>query len=355
MNKIRPNTDLTQIIFILIFIITMIIACFWIIKPFILGFAWAGMVVIATWPLMSKLQRLLWNKRSLAVIFMISLLMLLFIIPVFLLVNSLIDNSGNIIAWAKSGNINIPKLIWLKNLPMIGEKLFFNYCKLINGGGVSLVAKIQPYIGKTTNFFVAQVGNFGRFMLHLGIMLFFSILLYLRGEQVSQKIRDFAYRMAGMRGEATILLAGQTIRAVALGVIVTALIQGILGWIGLVISGIHYSTILTVLMIFCCFLQIGPLIVLIPIVIWLYWIGETSYGTILLIWSCIVSILDNVLRPILISIGANLPIVLIISGVIGGILAFGMIGIFIGPVILSISYRLVLSWITNPPQHKNIL
>lgn len=349
MKNPQRGIDYPQIMFTLMFITILIVASFWVVQPFILGFAWASMVVIATWPLMLKLQSWLWGRRSLAVLAMTLILLTLFIIPIALLVSSLIDNSAPVIAWATSGHIQIPQLHWLNEIPMVGDKLFASYHKLIAGGGGALMGKVQPYIGRTTGFFVAQAGHFGRFMMHLGLMLLFSVLLYWRGEQVGNGIRHFAYRLASRRGDAAVLLAGQAIRAVALGVVVTALVQGVLGGIGLAISGIPYATLLTVLMILCCLVQLGPLPVLVPAIIWLYWSGDTTWGTVLLVWSCVVGTLDNVLRPMLIRMGADLPMLLILSGVIGGLFAFGMIGLFIGPVVLAVSFRLVSVWMHEAP------
>ena len=348
-NVQKKGWDLPQIVFSLMFIILMIVACFWVVQPFVLGFAWASMVVIATWPLMIKLQGLLWGRRSLAVIAMTLLLILLFVLPVSVLVNSLIDSSGPVIAWASAGHIQLPDMHWLNSIPLVGRKLFSAYHNLVQGGGSAMMTKVQPYIGRTSGFLFAQAGHFGRFMMHLGLMLLFSVLLYARGEQVGHGIRHFAFRLASRRGDAAVLLAGQAIRAVALGVVVTALVQGLLGGIGLAISGIPYATVLTVVMILSCLVQLGPLVVLIPAIVWLYWTGDTTWGTVLLIWSCVVGTLDNVLRPMLIRMGADLPMILILSGVIGGLIAFGMIGLFIGPVVLAVSYRLVSVWVHEAP------
>lgn len=349
MKSLQRGMDLPQLLFSLMFILIMIIACLWVVQPFILGFAWASMVVIATWPLMIRLQHILWGRRSLAVIAMTILLLLLFIIPIALLVSSLIDNSAPVIAWATQRHLVLPDLAWLRDIPYVGNKTYSSYHKMVDGGGAAIMNQLQPYIGRTTGFFFAQAGHFGRFMVHLALMLLFSVLLYWRGEQVGHGIRHFAYRMGGRRGDAAILLAGQAIRAVALGVVVTALVQGVLGGIGLALSGIPYATLLTVLMILTCLVQLGPLVVLVPAIIWLYWSGDTTWGTILLVWSCVVGTLDSVLRPMLIRMGADLPMILILSGVIGGLIAFGMIGLFIGPVVLAVSYRLVSVWMHEAP------
>lgn len=113
-----------------------------------------------------------------------------------------------------------------------------------------------------------------------------------------------------------------------------------------------YATLLAVLMILSCPVQLGPLPVLIPAIIWLYWTG-TPRGTVLLVWSAVVGTLDNVIRPMLIRMGADLPLILILSGVIGGLIAFGMIGLFIGPVVTAVSRRLFSAWVNEAPAPCN--
>lgn len=348
----RPR-DLPQILLSVLFLTLMIVACLWIVQPFVLGFAWAATIVIATWPVLLKLQRLLFGRRSLAVLVMTLLLFLLFVIPVALLVNSLVDGSGPLVHAITSGNISLPDLGWLNSIPLVGSKLYAGWHSLLDMGGSAIMAKVRPYIGTTTTWFVGQAAHIGRFMMHCGLMLLFSALLYWQGEKVAFGVRYFATRLAAKRGDAAVLLAGQAIRAVALGVVVTALVQAVLGGIGLAISGVPYATLLTVVMIFSCLVQLGPLVVLIPSIIWLYWSGDTTWGTVLLVWSCVVGTMDNFIRPMLIRMGADLPMVLILTGVIGGLIAFGMIGLFIGPVLLAVSWRLFDAWVREVPPPSN--
>lgn len=349
MERYQRPRELPQKLLTLLFFLIMIIACFWVIQPFILGFGWAGMVVIATWGLMLKIQRLLWGRRSLAVIVMTLILILVFCLPIAMLINSMVNNSAPVVAWLNAGHFTIPQLNWLAKIPYLGTKIAEYYHHFIAGGSHALIAKVQPYIGRTTSFFVAQAGLFGRLMIHLTLMLIFSILLYWRGERVAQGIRHFAFWLAGGRGDAVVILASQAIRAVALGVVVTALLQGVIGGIGLALAGIPYATLLTLVMFLCCLLQIGPLLVLIPAIVWLYWSGDTTWGTVLLCWSLIVATMDSVIRPMLIRLGADLPMLIILTGVIGGLIAFGMIGLFIGPVVLAVCYRLVNVWMHEAP------
>jgi predicted PurR-regulated permease PerM len=349
MVNVRQPRDVAQILLSVLFLALMIVACLWIVQPFILGFAWAATVVVATWPLLLRLQKLLFGRRGLAVLVMTLLLFLLFIIPIALLVNSLVDSSGPVIRAISSGDLTLPDLAWLNGIPVVGAKLYSGWHGLLEMGGSALMAKVRPYIGTTTTWFVGQAAHIGRFMMHCTLMLLFSALLYWRGEQVALGVRHFATRLAGKRGDAAVLLAAQAVRAVALGVVVTALVQAVLGGIGLAISGVPYATVFTVVMLMTCLAQLGPLLVLVPCIIWLYWTGDTTWGTVLLVWSCVVGTMDNVIRPILIRMGADLPLILILSGVIGGLIAFGMIGLFIGPVLLAVTWRLFSAWVHEIP------
>lgn len=208
MVNVRQPRDVAQILLSVLFLAIMIVACLWIVQPFILGFAWAGTVVIATWPVLLRLQKIMFGRRSLAVLVMTLLLVMVFIIPIALLVNSIVDGSGPLIKAISSGDMTLPDLAWLNTIPVIGAKLYAGWHNLLDMGGTAIMAKVRPYIGTTTTWFVGQAAHIGRFMVHCALMLLFSALLYWRGEQVGQGIRHFATRLAGVRGDAAVLLAG---------------------------------------------------------------------------------------------------------------------------------------------------
>ena len=179
------------------------------------------------------------------------------------------------------------------------------------------------------------------------LTLVIAAILYTTGETAASGVRRFARRLAGDRGDDSVVLAGQAIRAVALGVVGTALVQSVAAGIGLAVVGIPYAAVLTAIILVLCIAQLGPLLVLAPVVAWLYWSGDAVRGTVLLIWTVPVGVLDNVLRPMLIKRGADLPLLLIFAGVIGGLVSFGIIGLFLGPVILAVTYRLLGAWIAD--------
>ena len=177
-----------------------------------------------------------------------------------------------------------------------------------------------------------------------------SALLYANGERAAAGILRFGQRLAGRRGEESVRLAGQAIRGIALGVVVTALAQSVLGGIGLLIAGVPFAPVLTAVMFLLAIAQIGPIPVLGGAVIWLYWSGNAVGGTVLLLFTLVVGTMDNFLRPYLIKKGADLPLLLIFVGVIGGLMAFGLIGIFIGPVVLAVAYTLTAAWVEGDPE-----
>jgi len=141
-------------------------------------------------------------------------------------------------------------------------------------------------------------------------------------------------------------LAAQAVRGVALGVVVTAIVQSGLAGIGLAIAGVPFATLLTALMFILAVAQVGPAPVLIPAVIWVYAKSGGVWGSVFLVWAAFCGLLDNFLRPVLIRRGADLPLLVIFTGVIGGLIAFGVIGLFIGPVVLAVAYTLLADWVS---------
>jgi predicted PurR-regulated permease PerM len=230
-------------------------------------------------------------------------------------------------------------------LPVIGGELAAAWEKVAVAELRDFIKKLAPYGGTALRWFATEVGGFGALVLQFLLTVVFAALLYARGEQAAAWINRFGRRLAGARGEHSIRLAGQAVRGVALGVVVTALAQSVLGGVGLAVAGIPFAAILTAMMFMLAIAQVGPMLVLIPSVAWLFWSGRTGWATFLLVWTLVVGTMDNFLRPILIKKGADLPLLLIFAGVVGGLIAFGLIGIFVGPVVLAVAHKLLSAWV----------
>lgn len=321
----------------------------WVLRPFLAATVWAVMVVVATWPLFVGLEVRLGGRRGLAVAIMTLAMLLLLVLPLWLAIDTIFEHFGQLTAagqaLAENGLPSPPA--WVQTLPVVGDRLAAGWTQLAASGTSGVVAKVTPYAAEAGKWLLAQVGGLGGMLIQFLLVVTISAILYASGEAGAQLAQRFGRRLAGERGEKSIILAGQAIRGVALGVGVTALVQTVLGGLGLALAGVPLAALLAAVMLMLCIAQIGPMLILLPAAGYLYWVGDSGWATGLLIWSLLVGSLDNFLRPMLIKRGADLPLLLIFAGVIGGMLSFGLIGIFVGPVVLAVTYTLTLAWIDD--------
>lgn len=340
------HNDLLKLILNLIIIGLFIIIIYQVVEPFLFGFFWALMFVITTWPLMIKLQSKLFNKRILSVLVLTFMLGLFFIIPILMIILSITKNSGYLIELAKNfSQKELPSFTWLEKIPMFGNELYQKWQSIIDNNGSELIQAFKPYIGTVISWTISQLTNISIFIFHCSIMIIFSGLLYFHGEKIKKHAYNIAHRLSKQHGESTLTLAGQSIRAVALGVVVTAVTLSLIGGLSLVLTNMPFTGLLTLFLFICCVAQIGPVLIMSCCVIWQFWDGHIVAGSILIVITLILTTLDSLMRTMLIKKGVDLPFLLILFGVIGGILGFGAMGLFIGPVILSLSYNLIQSWV----------
>jgi predicted PurR-regulated permease PerM len=345
----EPRRDLTLTVLAVFFLVGLIGGSLWVLKPFLGALAWATMIVVATWPLMLRVEKAVGNRRWLAVTIMTIIQLLVLIVPLSAAITTIVGNINTIAEWIKAlGDFKVPAPpSWLAALPIVGDSASKLWHEVATEGVEVLTAKLAPYAGSLSRSFVSEIGNFGVVFVQFLLTVIIAAILYVGGEHAAHWTRRFGARLAGRRGEHLVVLSGQAIRGVALGVVVTALVQAMVGGIGLLIAGVPFMPILTALMFMLAVAQIGPMPVLIPVVIWLYWSGSTGWGTFLVVVTVIAGTVDSVIRPFLIKRGADLPILLIFAGVIGGLIGFGLIGIFVGPVLLAVTYTLLGAWVED--------
>jgi predicted PurR-regulated permease PerM len=351
-EQMAVRRDLTHTILSILFICLLVGSTFWVLRPFLVSLVWGTIIVIATWPLLEKLETRLLKKRRLAVLVMSALLMLIVLIPLMFAFLTITRNAAHVTAKVKSLNsVSLPSPPeWLERIPFAGEKISNSWKTFAALNPDERSAMVTPYAKKSLMLFAAKAGNTGIMVVHFLLTMIVSIILYAKGENFRAGLLSFARRLAGKQGADVAVLAGKAVRAVVLGVVITALIQTAIGGIGLFIAGVPAAGLLTAVMLILCLAQLGPILVLVPSVLWLYWSGQPVWGTVLLILSIIASTIDNFLRPVLIRKGIDLPILLIFAGVIGGLIGFGVIGLFIGPVILAVAYTLLTSWVAGDVQ-----
>jgi predicted PurR-regulated permease PerM len=343
--------DLARIVLAVLSIGVLILVSAWVMLPFLGALIWAITIVAATWPLMLRLQAVLWGRRSLAVLVLSAILLLVLLIPLAVAIGAIVENAGDIVAWLRGlRTFQLPTApAWLIGLPLIGPRAAELWNHVATSGVDQVAREAAPYAATVGTWLIAQFGSLGLIVVQFLLTVIITAILYSNGEQAAGIVLRFGHRLAGERGADVMRLAGRAIRGVALGIVVTALVQSVLGGIALVIAGVPFAALLSGVMFVLCIAQLGPILVLIPAVIWLYWSNEPVWGTFLLVCTVVVGTLDNVLRPFLIRKGADLPLLLIFAGVIGGLIAFGLIGIFVGPVALAVTYTLLNAWVNDDP------
>jgi predicted PurR-regulated permease PerM len=353
-DRTPPSHDLTHTILAVLFIGILIAGSFWVMRPFLMPLIWAAVIVIATWPTFERVKARLGGRRGLAVTVMTAVILLIIFVPIALAVFTIGRHVGDISAQVGSlSTLSVPgPPDWVGRIPLAGEKLAARWQRFAALSSDERTAAVVPYAKAAAQWFVSKAGGLGMTMLNFLLTVIIAAILYANGTTVRDGILAFARRLAGRNGEEVAILAAKAVRGVVLGVVVTALIQAGLGGAGLLLTGVPAAALLTAVMVMLCLAQLGPLLVLIPAVVWLYWSGHAVAGTVLLVISAVAGTIDNVVRPFLIRKGADLPLLLIFAGVIGGLIAFGVVGLFIGPMVLAVTYTLLEEWVASGPAEE---
>ncbi|NTW59666.1 MAG: AI-2E family transporter YdiK [Nitrospirae bacterium] len=341
--------DITHTTLSVLFIAILIASTFWVMRPFLMSLIWASVIVVATWPAFEGFERRLGGRRGLAVAAMAVLILLVILVPITFAVATILGNVDNISAHVSSLSslsLSAPP-DWISSIPVAGARIAGRWREFAALSTEERTTVMLPYARTAMQWFMAQAGSIGMTIVQFLLTVIISMILYAKGTVVREGVLNFARRLAGRRGEEAAILAGKAVRGVVLGVVVTALIQAAIGGVGLFVAGVPAAGLLTAVIVLFCLAQVGPFLVMIPAVIWLYWSGQPGRGTVLLVFLIVAGTIDNFVRPFLIRKGADLPLLLIFAGVIGGLIAFGIIGLFIGPVMLAVTYTLLKEWVAG--------
>jgi predicted PurR-regulated permease PerM len=346
----RQPVDIARILFVIVILSALTIGSLYILRPFIPGLIWATTIVVATWPVMLAVQRRVGNRRWIATAVMLIILLLVIALPLYEAISTLALHAGDIMGAIKGlpQYALAPPPAWVGDIPLAGQRIAHEWQTLSDAGPGGILAKLEPYLTIVARWMLGHAAAVGVFVIHMFVTIIIAGILYSQGEAAGRFVTRFATRLAAQRGAEAVKLAGLAIRAVALGIVVTAVAQSALGGIGLWIAGVPTAGILTAVMLMLCLAQIGPLLPLLGGVAWLFMHDATVAAILLLIWSVAVAMLDSLLRPVLIRRGVNLSMLLILAGVLGGMFAFGIVGLFVGPVILAVTSTLLEAWINEP-------
>ena len=333
-----------------IMLLALLGAGLWVMAPFISALLWGAILAFASWPLMRVLTRALGGREGLAAGLLTGLWMLLVALPLVWLGFNLADHIRDATAFVRDVQVDgLPDApAWLAGMPLVGPRLAALWDTLDQQGS-ALLASVKPYLGQVGNWLLARSAQIGGGILELTLSLVFVFFFYRDGPRLAAFVLRLLQRLIGDRAGYYLDLVAATVQRVVNGVIGTAAAQGLLALIGFLIAGVPGALVLGIVTFMLSLIPMGPPLAWGPATAWLVWKGDYGMAVFLGIWGTfIISGVDNVLKPYLISRGGNLPLVIVLLGVFGGLLAFGFIGLFIGPTLLAVAYSLLLDWSRSP-------
>jgi predicted PurR-regulated permease PerM len=323
----------------------LIIGCFLVLRPFLTDVLWAAVLTYSTWPLFTRLRDGLGGSRTLAALLMTLLMIVIVVAPFAVGAGAIADNAEHLVQLAhrffEAGLAQPPA--WLEAVPLIGATLAEYWRGIVEGGQTA--AELQELAPHVRSALITMGQAMGAGLLHLVLSVFLSFFLFRSGEAAFVQLMAVLNRLAGVRAQRLANVAGATVVSVVYGILGTALAQGLLAGIGFYIAGIPLAALLGLATFFLSIVPVGPPLVWIPAALWLYVQGSPGWAIFVLVWGLVVvSGVDNILKPMLISRGTQLPFVMVFLGVLGGALAFGLIGVFLGPTLLVVGNRLLHEW-----------
>ena len=331
---------------VLSMMLVLLIGCFVVLRPFIAAILWAIILSFSTWPLHRRIERALGGRTTLAAAIMTLMVMALLVGPLVALGIKLSEEVLQVFEAVHAAmDRGIPPLPdWLVGIPILGDRLQ-EFWSVLASGEANLRTTLQPHFGKIRDWVLASGGHLlsGTSLIALSVLIAF--FLYRDGRTAVQRLRGLLGRIAGARARQSLDVAADTINGVVHGVLGTALVQAIAAAVGYWIADIPGALFLGFITFFLTLVPMGPALIWLPATIWLASQGRTGMAIFLVAWvGLLVGSLENILRPILIGRSSDLPFIVIFLGIVGGLVAFGIIGIFLGPTLLAVAYGLVREW-----------
>ena len=318
-----------------------------IIRPFLETMVWSVVLAVALYPVFDLLANWLGGRRGLAAALITILLLLIIIGPVTWLALDLVDVPKMIYARLDSGQLSIPAPIeTVKNWPLIGEPIF-QFWELASTNLTAALAKVAPHLKPIGSTLLGAAGSAGVAILQFLASVIIAGFLLSPGPMLVDGVAMFLHSRVSQRGSEFIQLAGATIRNVSQGVIGVSLLQALLAGIGLTVAGVPGASLIAFGVLVMGIIQIGPSVIIVPVIIWSWMTMETWTAVLFTAYMVPVNLVDNVLRPIIFARGLKTPMLVIIVGVIGGTLSNGIIGLFVGPIVLAVTWDLLIAFVRD--------
>lgn len=316
-----------------------------ILKPFIMPVLWAGVIAAAVYPLYLKLEKLLGGRRKLALTLFTLLALALLIVPTIMLATSTVSTVQDLTQQLEDGMLVVPPPSdAVKEWPLVGEKVHRVWTEASNNLSTTL-AKYKDTVKKATGWFLSAAAGAGAGVLQFIIAVLIAAAFMANAGAIDRFLQKLSVRLAGEQGRGFGEMASATVRSVAQGVLGVAVIQALMGGVGMMLAGVPGAGLWALMVLVVAVIQLPPILVLGPVAAYLFSEASSVTATLFLIWAIIVSASDAVLKPMLLGRGLDIPMLVILLGAIGGMIFAGIIGLFVGSVALALSYQLFIAWL----------
>jgi len=328
----------------------LVLWCFNIIRPFIMPILWGAIMAVAIYPLYVKAHHKLGGREKLTATLITLIVLAILIVPSVMLTDSLIDGTQTIATEYDSGTLTIPPpSASVKDWPLVGEKLF-NAWSLASTNLEAALVQFKPQVETAGKWFLSAATGAGAGVLMFIVSIIIAGVFLVFARSASQALETVIGRVLGDKdGKEFVDISGATIRSVAQGVLGVALIQTVLGGVGMLAIGVPYAGVWALLILLLAIVQLPPLLVLGPLIVYVFSVEATVPAVIFMIWSLMVSVSDSFLKPLFLGRGMDIPMLVILLGAIGGMILSGIIGLFVGAVVLAVGYTLFVAWL-NPEE-----
>ena len=324
--------------------------CFKIGRPFLQIIVWAIIIAVAIHPIYNRLKSALGGRDRLAATLITIFALIFLLVPTIMLSDSLIDTAREVAAQLEGGTLKVPPPSEsVRSWPVIGEPIY----KLWSLGSKDLgtaVSKMAPQLKKYGISLLSAAANAGVGILAFVVSIIIAGVLLAHAGGAQQAALTFCRRLAGERGAQFVELAGATVRSVAQGILGVAMIQAILGGLGCLVVGVPGAGLWALLILLLAVVQLPTILVLGPIIVYVFSTSSTITAVLFAIWCVLVGISDNFLKPLLLGRGVDVPMLIVFIGAIGGFITSGIIGLFVGAIVFTAGYKLFLSWLKEDTQ-----
>jgi predicted PurR-regulated permease PerM len=318
---------------------------FTLVRPFIGIAVWSVVLTVALYPAYDWLANLLGGRRRLAAVLLTLLSLLIVIGPATWLALGLIESLRTLAERLDLSTLMLPPPpVSVKGWPIVGESIY-QFWDLASSNLRAALAKIAPQLKPLGGTLLQIAAGAGTGAVKFFIAIIVAGFLFAPAPSFVEAVKMFSRRLASERGEKFVTLTGATIRAVSRGVIGISVLQAFLAGLGLMVAGIPGASLITSAVLVLGIIQIGPSIILIPLIIWSWTAMDTTEALLFTAYMIPVNLLDNILRPLVMARGLDTPMLIILIGVIGGTISHGITGLFLGPIILAVIWELLAAWI----------